>query len=385
MSKNPQTYRNNLRPSEKVLRFFEEELVHTHAGSRLPTIKEVAQHLKVGISTVQAVFSQLSKQGRLITIQGKGTFFQQPSSPAQPNTQQRLTITILIHQRELTGTESTWGKEICAGMLHEAAQNPKNKLNIQPFFSDINGSVPELIDAEIEHSHGVIAFTGAHNRRLARQFQKAGVPTVYITPSSSIATTNFVGPDFLSLCSKVARCWKKSGRKHVLVLLHDLLGSSTTCSLSLAGIEAGLQESNGRSPTRLSYCSIDPEQREELTEYLESLFASDCPPDAIYTTGDILADFAVNWLLEQQIHIPEQVSVIGGTGLHPAHDASLTCTVVQQPFEAMGREAVRMVIRAIQNDNQPQPGKFLTASMRAGKTTRPAENLCLGLSTDAIR
>lgn len=375
MSKAKQRYSGALRPSEKVLSFFREELEPDHAGTgnRLPTIKEISRHLDVSISTVQAVFAELSRQGRLTMIPGKGTFLNGTRGSALRTEASRRTIAVLIYEQELTGVESTWGKEICAGMLREAANNRKEKPTIHPFFTNTHGLDERLIRAEIAHSSAAIAFPGPHSARIAEIFQATGKPLIHITPPSLDATTDFVSPDFLDICRHIAECWRATGRKRVTALFHTLLTQGTSCARALAGLEMGLQEPDG-SDAGLRYHSLDAQSSTDIAPRMEALFRAGPPPDAIYASGDNIAVQAVDWLLARRIRVPEEVSVIGGTGLHPAHNATLACTVVQQPFEKIGVEAVRMALRAIQSGNEPQPGKFIRATIRAERTTRKVEN-----------
>lgn len=376
----PQSYSSVLRPSERVLRFLEDEVFSHHdrqsGNLRLPTIKEVSAHLDVSVSTVQAVFAQLAKQNRVLTIPGKGTFLKEDNSRENPVRPHRQTITVIIHEGELTGPESTWGKEICAGILREASSDHADKLRIQTFFSNIHGENDEAVKSEIEHSSAAIVFPSEFSARVARDFRKSGKPVVHITPQTFTATANFTGPDFFHTACNVARVWKQLEKKHIVLLFHHILSDGSTCPLSLTGIQTGIQDEQGNTDIRLSYKSLDACDRSATPRYLESLFKKKPFPDAIYTTEDSLAYQAIDWLLAHGIQIPRDVSIIGGTGLHPSHNAPLSCTVIQQPFEEIGRTAVRMTVSAIEN-NLPQPGRFIPATVRIGRTTSDQENLLL--------
>lgn len=374
------SYSSVLRPSERVMRFLEDEVFQRHdkqAGTlRLPTIKEVSTHLDVSVSTVQSVFAQLAKQNRVITIPGKGTFLKDEHNTDQLARPHRQTISVIIHEGELTGVESTWGKEICAGILREASRDHADKLRIQTFFSNIHGNNPEAVHSEIEYSSAAIVFPSEFSAKVATEFQNNGKPVIHITPESFTSTDNFTGPDFFNISKDVATSWRTLQKKHVALLLHHVLSDGSTCLLTLCGIQSGLQDEQGNCDTLLSYQSLDATKPDQTAQYLESLFQKKPYPDAIYTTGDSLAYQAIDWLLARGIRIPEEVSIIGGTGLHPSHNASISCTVIQQPFEEIGRTAVRMAVNAIEN-NLSQPGRFIPAAVRIGKTTDHAENLLL--------
>ncbi|HWL51072.1 MAG TPA: GntR family transcriptional regulator [Chthoniobacteraceae bacterium] len=366
----------SLRPSEKVQHFFEEQLLEGRgkSGARLPTIKEIARHLDVGVSTVQAVFARLSSEGKVIMIPGKGTFLadEKPMGASASRA-----ITVIIREHQLMGKESTWGKEICTSMLREAANHPEGKMTIHPFFPENQKNLRQLLEEEAQRTAGAIIFPDPIGPMLAEPFEAAGRPVVHITPSCPRATRDFVSPDFYGICQKIGAGWRRLGRKRLAVLVHMPLSESATCTLSLAGLQAGFQEDEAWNGGRLDYRSLDMDDL-KVSEAMESIFRRKPFPDALYSTGDMIAAQAVEWLLARGIKVPEEVSIIGGTGLHPAHGALLPCTVIQQPFERMGEEAVRMLVNRLRFDNASLPGRYLEVSIRPGRTTTEAETRCFG-------
>ena len=363
-----------LRPSEKVLHFFEAQQVEAlgKSGARLPTIKEIAQHLDVGISTVQTVFARLSNEGKVITIPGKGTFLGEKAQEAALASS-AAAVTVFIREHQLNGKESTWGKEICASMLCEASNNSEREMTLRLFFPSGEDNAPQLLDQEAQKAAGAIVFPDPMSAQLTQPFEALGKPVVSITPCFPRSTGNFVAPDFYGVCEKIGRTWRQIQRKHVAMLLHMPLAQSATCTLSLAGLQAGLQGAKGITTARFSYYSVDNE-KPEVNKMMEMLYARKPYPDAIYSSGDFIAAKAVQWLLDRGMKVPDDVSVIGGTGLHPAHDALLPCTVIQQPFEALGQEAIRMLVERLRSGNAPLPGRYIGVAIRAGRTTTEEEN-----------
>ncbi|HWL52938.1 MAG TPA: substrate-binding domain-containing protein [Chthoniobacteraceae bacterium] len=363
-----------LRPTERVQRFLEAELLRASSSTegRLPTIKEVSQRLGVGLSTVQTVFARFSREERLVTIPGKGTYVNRQTAATTPSG--HCIVTVSIHEQALTGKESTWGKEICAGILREMICGEK-KMMMRPFFVDMEEDAAGRLEAEVNSSSAAIIFPSPLNRKLVAAFQAQRKPTIFITPPHLMTTENFVGPNFYRAALRLAECWKATGRKHIALLMHHPLIGKTTCIYSLAGFEAEL----GKTPReardiRFSHFVVEPPDMNQLDRLLPALFDGPNPPDAIHSTGDHLAYHTVEWLLKHGISIPETVSVTGGTGFHPRHDAPMPCSVIQQPFEKVGQETVRMVARALTSGNHSQAGLFLDTAFRIGATTRAVEN-----------
>jgi DNA-binding LacI/PurR family transcriptional regulator len=88
---------------------------------------------------------------------------------------------------------------------------------------------------------------------------------------------------------------------------------------------------------------------EEGRQHTEVLMALPEPPTAIFATCDILAAGVLQALYAAGRRVPDDVSVVGfddtlGTYLAPE------LTTVAQPMQALGQEAFRMAVEAIDND-----------------------------------
>ncbi len=378
---------SSLRPSEKVQQFFFDHLLKAYAGTekRLPTIKDVSSHLGVSTSTTQAVFAQLAKEGHIIMVPGRGTFVGDCHQQAAKAPALQHVISVAIHEPELMQHQITWGKEICAGILREVT-NTSPKMVIRPFFVDKQGSDDESLRNEAAESSAAIVFPDTSSANVARAFRQQGKAVIYITPPSLTATRGFVSPNYLRANSSLAQIWKQLGKKHIVLLLHNSIALSATCASATAGFFEALYPLgySANEAVKLSYHTFTDAIPDGIPDYLESLFAGGVRPDAIYSTGDGLAEAAVEWLLARNISIPDEVSVVGGTGLHRPSDISarIACTTLQQPFDEIGREAVRMAVKLISDPDQPQPGVYIDARFCLGQTTTEEENRLLQRQED---
>jgi len=379
LSSFPESLRN-LRPKERVQLFFK-NYIEQHVdvpATRLPTIKEISKHLEVSIFTVQSVVGQLAKEGLVVTTPGKGTFLNVNKEEVTASSQSLPIITVSIHQNELVGKESTWGKEICAGVMHGISGDTDRMMMMRPFFVDIDGANTTKVAQEASHSSVLIVFPSRLNSGLIRAFQDEDKPVIHITAPGAYSLSNFVSPDFYITAYRVGAVWRETGRRHVLLLLHAPIVNGSDLAQSLAGMEAALSpEGNFDTSPKLTYHCIEAGNRQAVDELLHAIYASSIPPDAIYSTSDTIAFDAALHLLNRGVPIPEQVSIVGGTGLNLPQPLPIPCTVVEQPFEAVGQAAAVMALAALDAGNQPQVGHFIPTNLRLGKTTREAENLAL--------
>ena len=77
---------------------------------------------------------------------------------------------------------------------------------------------------------------------------------------------------------------------------------------------------------------------------LEHIFASDQVPTAILAMSDTTALFALDWLRERGIAVPEQVSIVGFDGVPEGALSEPTLTSIAQPMAEMGRRAVQSIL-----------------------------------------
>jgi len=77
---------------------------------------------------------------------------------------------------------------------------------------------------------------------------------------------------------------------------------------------------------------------------LQHLFASAEPPTAILAMSDRMALTALDWLREQGIAVPDEVSIVGFDGVPESTLSVPPLTTVAQPVEEIGQRAVRSIL-----------------------------------------
>jgi DNA-binding LacI/PurR family transcriptional regulator len=103
------------------------------------------------------------------------------------------------------------------------------------------------------------------------------------------------------------------------------------------------------------------------------------PPDAVYCSGDLHALGAVRAIREAGLRIPEDVSVVGGSGVDLTGMSCPDLTRTRQPLAQIGRELVTMLCQRIKREGESLPGVVLPTPWVGGGTTRSEENQILGI------
>lgn len=103
----------------------------------------------------------------------------------------------------------------------------------------------------------------------------------------------------------------------------------------------------------------------------QQLLTSPCPPTAILTSSDRAALGVMQYCQEQDIRIPEQLSVVGYDNLYPAEDVRPALSTVDHPIEQAGRRAVEMLIGILKKEIRPPRQEWLDTSFVPRGTTGP--------------
>jgi DNA-binding LacI/PurR family transcriptional regulator len=75
--------------------------------------------------------------------------------------------------------------------------------------------------------------------------------------------------------------------------------------------------------------------------------------DGLFAANDLMAQGALHVLRDHDLHIPDQVAVVGFDDSRAATDARPTLTTVRQPLEQMAAEMVRLLLQLIDDEATP--------------------------------
>jgi DNA-binding LacI/PurR family transcriptional regulator len=105
----------------------------------------------------------------------------------------------------------------------------------------------------------------------------------------------------------------------------------------------------------------------------EALLYSEQRPTAILALSDQLALGAIEWMTEQRISVPEDVSVVGFDDIPAAASAVPSLTTVHQDHAEKGIMAGRALVSQLREEDSPSAGALATHLVVRGSTSPPRE------------
>jgi DNA-binding LacI/PurR family transcriptional regulator len=365
-----------LRPGEIVQHYIEREFLsnQTNLDFRLPTIERLAAHLQVSPSTVRNVVRRLSREGRLSTTQGKGTFISgsQPSGSAPLRLATNMTLFNESHS-------PNWSESIYLGAARKASTMPRG-VSMMSITPRLNESSFESVRDDLMHRMGhidlLMLFSMQGRHELRRAFQEAGKAVVDINPPDCNATSNFVSTDFFEVGLRIGRAWHASGRRRILYVTTPL-ENNISGQLLLSGLSLGCRRDE--DPQMNVRVRLADGMTEDAGEKVMERVLNEKGelPDAVLGSGDTLTLGILKAATRRGCKLPAEMSIIGGTGLVGTRLNHPSLTLVLQPMEQIGATAVQMLCQRIDSQNSSIPGIFLPAGIHCGSTTRPEENALL--------
>lgn len=101
----------------------------------------------------------------------------------------------------------------------------------------------------------------------------------------------------------------------------------------------------------------------------DHLFATETSPTAVFAQNDQMAVGLLRAARDHGLQLPQDLSVIGIDDIPLASYFAPPLTTMHQDFAAIGREAARLLIEAVQNPNSPQQHLHLPARLVKRRST----------------
>lgn len=371
-----------LRPRERVEAFLHSAMRQGRwkVGGRLPTNRELAAKLGVSVPTVRAALEKFAREGRVRSRSGSGTFLVSARGGDSGEVHALVCCFGVSEQ-----ARDVWAGPIYSGIFQAAGrQHPPVALRCLAAEAEPDRLVQHLLEQR-KKLDGLILFPAVlappeARARVVAAWEEEGKPVVSLNPPSAFETANFVSADYFGSAVLLGEAWRKSGRKRALLVFHGEFASSPSSNHRFLGLKAGFSPAGGAE------CPVDFLERTGPTEADgheagRRILAGPRPlPDAIFCGGDFLALGLCRALREAGVKVPEQVSVVGGTGMNPVDSASSGLTRTQHPLGAIGAGLLGMLVARVRGKGAPVPGRYLPMPFAGGGTTRPEENALLGIS-----
>ena len=359
--------------SRKIERILAEEILSGHfaAHDRFPSERQLMRRFGVARQTVHQVVEKLRQRGLVCAQQGRGTYVSRCGKEARPEvkTAARKKVGVIVSGSHF----SEIFPRICKEMRLQAAL--ENIELIVGDASDVNvvtiGNrtlelVREMIKAGIA---GLIlqpleygADCREKNSELLAMIREAQVPLVLldcdIWPPVENPYHDIVGIGNFSAGSILASHLKSCGVKDIRFLIHDCL------SESIRERVAGFRQY--ASGGRFDVVQADPADVEAVREIMEDSRGI----DAIVCQNDTAAAKLIASLTALGLRVPEDVRVAGFDDVAFASRLKPSLTTMRQPCKGIAVQAIRSVVRRIENPMAQQMHCRLAAKLVVRESTR---------------
>jgi len=340
-----------------------------HAAGRLPPMRSLAQEFNISVATVQSAIQILQDQGLVDRQDRRGVFIK--AELYRPRGSTFVGLLVPFHESDVDeerksaflhhlsfGRADTWDGNINRTFERTLRAHQLDFLAL-PVAVDERGLVPAVME-RLERLGtplaGAMIYGASFIAPLARALDERDLPWLSINPLSQRSVYNFVAADNLHGGKRVGRCLAGMNLRHVLVMCRNL-GSFSTDVEKIMGLYQGYLE-RGVPADQIAVRTVGrPDEAAGYQMTKQYLAEAGRPPQAIFGISDDLAAGAIRALREAGLNVPNDVGVIGATGLKLYEQTDLPLTVLAQPMEEMGRHAAEMLIFMIREGVRRMVGR----------------------------
>lgn len=353
------------------------------AGRRLPSVRELARQFEVSPYTVHGAVQLLAKRGMVKSRPRSGMFVRGNPKPAL-----KQIVWSICSERDWQrishhpGSGGDWAARIGTFLEKELFEAGFSVTMMGPSTKD---GVPldQRLDRLGSTLCGGICFPQSGEWAFIEQMQRLGLPWVTINRPSRHLTHNYIAADNVHAGWRVGRLFVAAGFERVLLLASNMAGALSD-SEKTGGVFHGYIESAAPlHGIRLVHC----DSIYEMAGYqaTRSVLEEGFRPQGVFTTGDFLAAGAIHALKEAGLRVPEDVSVIGATGLEWSAHLDPPLSVMAQPMEEMGHTAAKMLLEMIREGTRRYAPRRIPCPLILRESMKISEETRRKLAEDADR
>ncbi|MCA9979432.1 MAG: LacI family DNA-binding transcriptional regulator [Anaerolineales bacterium] len=217
-----------------------------------------------------------------------------------------------------------------------------------------------------EHVAGLIFSPTRHS---AEHFADLHIhfPTVIIDRQVTAPNVDMVLIDNVMAGYTLANHLLENGYRRIGGLFGE---ASTTGRLRRQGLEQALREF-GLEPMPELMQFVAP-KIETGREPALALLDTAVPPDALFTTNSLLTAGALMAIRERQLHIPQDIALVGFDETIWSQLVEPPVTLVAQPTEEIGRTATELLLKRIANPERSMRQVILQTSLLVRGSSLPS-------------
>lgn len=342
-------------------------------GDAMPSMRKLAAKYRVSLATVQKAMQELDNCDIIKLLPRQGGIVQTvPAAAATPKNQIGVVIGLdpsvhlplwwthqIIHFAQLAMAESGYVLTLF------------NYLVAKP---DHTRQVIDQMSGMMDSLAGVFYFPTAETRDLVKFLDKSDVPWMTINPITLNTHHNFVMADQLAAGRLVGRCFARLGYERVALVYDEVQNVSPLEKIT--GLYQGyLLE--GKSTQGIETVLCQNMETQEGYNAMRRHLESHRPPQGIFSTADTLAVGAMRACQELGLRVPDDLGVVGSTGLPDSQlHSDPPLTELRQPVEAIGRQLALCLLEMIRGGVRQITGRRVPAPLILRSSLRVPEAIC---------
>jgi LacI family transcriptional regulator len=406
------------RPGRNLLDWFRQRLQAGQwpAGTRLPPTRRLAADHGVSRATVQAVLALLTQEGWLRRDGRSGIYVQDPVQPAgretggsrRPEAMRRRQLPrrddpglldFKLEARPISADGPRWSDEVLAGAHEELASRHLNAAIFSPMRlgDDAQRQFMERLAQAADHVVGVLALQPFLVDSTRRQIEALGLPCVVVHRRSPDDLHNFVAADHWGGGQTIGRLLAQSGAQRLIYLgghgpqADQCLRFCSDREL-VEGLLSGYAQARGAMPQSFEILACEGTSQEHGRATMARRLAQGEPPHAVVAAGDFLAIGAIRACRDADLRVPDDVGVIGSTGLWVAQQPPITLSTMAQPMRRIGAVGARMLLHLARTGKRCVSGRVLPCTIELRQSwqvdpqllTREAQRLPARVRVDRL-
>ncbi|MGV3617284.1 MAG: LacI family DNA-binding transcriptional regulator [Fimbriimonas sp.] len=336
----------------------------------MATIYDVAEASGVSLSTVSNVINNgprpVRPETRRRVLEAIEKLNYHPNAVARGLARQRThTLGILFGVVESSAIViNSYSASILQAVLSEAAETGYNVTHITRPWRGASESLSAFRDGRTD---GLLVVAPTTDSDLIPSLQSIGLPLVVISWPSGSDDFPIVDVDDVH--------GARLAMDHLIGLGHEriahvtghpnLLSAGTRLRAYLDALEANDLEFREEY---LRHGIYSPESGYEQTQRLLRLPE---PPTAIFAANDEIAFGVMDAARDLGVSVPKRLSVVGVDDRPLSARLTPALTTLRQPFDAVGREAARLLIRRIEGAEVPAGSRLFTPELIVRGSTAP--------------
>ncbi len=310
------------------------------------TIKDVARLAGVSISTVSRVINDskpVSKEVREKVVEVIKETGYRPNDVARSLVTRRSYLIGVI----VNDLSSSYVAEMVKG-VEEIGKMYDFDILLCSSYYDKDAQLKYLRLLDRKQAEGLILIGYKYDKEIIESVKELNKPTIFFTRDLIDDTLKYVRIDSKSAMYEMTNYVIKNGHKNLLYI-SDYIDKSTYENEKIQGFK---DAANDNEIVKYEIIEVEGRKYKEGYKFGEKLSGRDFDYTAVVCTNDDIAYGIMNALFDNDIKVPEDVSVVGYGGYKEGKIIRPSLTTISEPYYDIGAVAIRNLIKEIEGEEE---------------------------------